>query len=118
MSAATLFLCGDVMTGRGIDQSLPHPGNPTLHEPWVCDARHYVGLAAAAHGEIARPLEPAAIWGDAIAELDAVQPAARIINLETAITRPDDWCRCGCNGFGSRGCAAVVADDDTVALRW
>jgi len=24
----TLFLCGDVMTGRGIDQVLPHPGNP------------------------------------------------------------------------------------------
>ncbi|HEY8157335.1 MAG TPA: hypothetical protein VIF10_01405 [Methylobacter sp.] len=23
-----LFLCGDVMTGRGIDQVLPHPGNP------------------------------------------------------------------------------------------
>jgi poly-gamma-glutamate synthesis protein (capsule biosynthesis protein) len=22
----TLFLCGDVMLGRGIDQVLPHPG--------------------------------------------------------------------------------------------
>ena len=28
-----LFLCGDVMTGRGIDQILPHPNNPALHEP-------------------------------------------------------------------------------------
>ena len=28
-----LFLCGDVMTGRGIDQVLPHPNDPTLHEP-------------------------------------------------------------------------------------
>ena len=27
----TLFLCGDVMTGRGIDQVLPHPGRPRLH---------------------------------------------------------------------------------------
>ncbi|MGR9037177.1 MAG: twin-arginine translocation signal domain-containing protein, partial [Gammaproteobacteria bacterium] len=26
----TLFLCGDVMTGRGIDQVLPHPGDPRI----------------------------------------------------------------------------------------
>lgn len=93
MAAATLFLCGDVMTGRGIDQALPHPGDSTLHEPSVRDARHYVELAEAAHGKIVRPLEPAAIWGDAVAELKAVQPAARIVNLETAVTRHDDWDR-------------------------
>ena len=34
-TAITLFLCGDVMTGRGIDQVLPHPGDPRLHEPYV-----------------------------------------------------------------------------------
>ncbi|MFM8953971.1 MAG: CapA family protein [Planctomycetaceae bacterium] len=90
---ATLFLCGDVMTGRGVDQVLPHPGDPTLHEPWVRDAGRYVELAEAAHGMITRPLEPAAVWGNALAELDAVRPAARIVNLETAITRSDDWCR-------------------------
>jgi len=27
----TIFLCGDVMTGRGIDQVLPHPGHPVLY---------------------------------------------------------------------------------------
>ena len=27
-----LFLAGDVMTGRGIDQLLPFPCNPTIHE--------------------------------------------------------------------------------------
>jgi hypothetical protein len=32
-AAITLFLCGDVMTGRAIDQVLPHPGDPRLHEP-------------------------------------------------------------------------------------
>lgn len=26
----TIFLCGDMMTGRGVDQVLPHPGDPTL----------------------------------------------------------------------------------------
>ena len=29
----TLFLCGEVMTGRAIDQVLAHPGDPRLHEP-------------------------------------------------------------------------------------
>ena len=31
-SGITLFLCGDVMTGRGVDQVLPHAGNPILYE--------------------------------------------------------------------------------------
>jgi poly-gamma-glutamate capsule biosynthesis protein CapA/YwtB (metallophosphatase superfamily) len=87
----TLFLCGDVMTGRGVDQVLSHPGDVTLHEPSVRDARRYVELAEEAHGPVTRPLEPAAIWGDALAVLDAVKPAARIINLETAVTQADDW---------------------------
>jgi hypothetical protein len=41
----TLFLCGDVMTGRGVDQVLPHPGGPELRERYVDDAREYVRLA-------------------------------------------------------------------------
>ena len=28
-----LFLCGDVMTGRGIDQILPNPSEPQIYEP-------------------------------------------------------------------------------------
>ena len=27
----TLFMAGDVMTGRGIDQILPHPSNPAIY---------------------------------------------------------------------------------------
>lgn len=34
-----LFLCGDVMPGRGIDQILPTPSSPELYEPYVRDAR-------------------------------------------------------------------------------
>jgi poly-gamma-glutamate capsule biosynthesis protein CapA/YwtB (metallophosphatase superfamily) len=41
----TLFLCGDVMLGRGVDQILPHPGDPELREGHVSDARSYVRLA-------------------------------------------------------------------------
>ncbi len=85
-SAVTLFLCGDVMTGRGIDQRLPHPGDPTLHEPWVRDARDYVRLAERAHGEIPRPMEPSSPWGWALEELERVAPDGRIVNLETAVT--------------------------------
>src|SRR6266536_2156120 len=50
----TLFLCGDVMTGRGVDQVLPHPGGPELREPHVGDAREYVRLAERASGRIPR----------------------------------------------------------------
>ena len=46
----TLLLCGDVMLGRGIDQVLAHPGDPTLWEAYVHDARGYVELAEAVCG--------------------------------------------------------------------
>jgi poly-gamma-glutamate capsule biosynthesis protein CapA/YwtB (metallophosphatase superfamily) len=48
--AIKLFLCGDVTTGRGIDQILPYPGNPILYEPHVRDARAYVELAEEKNG--------------------------------------------------------------------
>ena len=47
-----LFVCGDVMTGRGIDQVLPHPLNPRLYEPYLSDARAYVDLAENANGPV------------------------------------------------------------------
>src|SRR5881227_1889139 len=81
-----LFLCGDVMTGRGIDQALPHPMNPVLYEPYVRDAREYVHLAEKAHGPIPRPLSFDYIWGDALQELECADVDLRIVNLETAIT--------------------------------
>jgi poly-gamma-glutamate synthesis protein (capsule biosynthesis protein) len=81
-----LFLCGDVMTGRGIDQALPHPVNPILYEPYVRDAREYVALAEKANGPIPRPLHVDYIWGDALHELGRARLDLRIVNLETAIT--------------------------------
>ncbi len=82
----TLFLCGDVMTGRGIDQVLPHPGSPRLHEPYVKSAVDYVDLAERANGPIPMPVEFAYIWGDGLEALARAAPDARIVNLETAIT--------------------------------
>lgn len=82
----TLFLCGDVMTGRGVDQILPHPGSPELREPYQADARAYVALAEAASGPIPRPVSYSWVWGDALAVMDTRAPDARLLNLETSIT--------------------------------
>jgi poly-gamma-glutamate capsule biosynthesis protein CapA/YwtB (metallophosphatase superfamily) len=81
-----IFLCGDVMTGRGIDQALSHPVSPILYEPYVRDAREYVVLAEKAHGPIRRPVSGDYIWGDALHELEKTQVDLRIVNLETAVT--------------------------------
>ncbi len=86
----TLFLCGDVMTGRGIDQILPHPAEPHLYEPYMRSALGYVEIAEQATGRIERPADFAYIWGDALAELERVRPDARIVNLETAVTVAED----------------------------
>ncbi|MGZ5050126.1 MAG: CapA family protein [Methylobacter sp.] len=82
----TLFLCGDVMTGRAIDQILPYPGQPRLFEPYMTSAKDYLRLAEQANGPLPGPVGLDYIWGDALAELDRVAPNARIINLETAVT--------------------------------
>ncbi|MBT2384063.1 CapA family protein [Streptomyces sp. ISL-11] len=87
----TVFLCGDVMLGRGVDQILAHPGDPALRERYVRDARAYVELAEAAHGPIPRPVDFSWPWGDALQVLDAAAPTARVINLETGVTRNDEF---------------------------
>lgn len=88
-ASTTLFVCGDVMTGRGIDQILAHPGNPALFEPHVRDARDYVALAERAAGPIPRAVPPDYIWGAALDQWTRFQPALRIVNLETAVTTSD-----------------------------
>jgi poly-gamma-glutamate synthesis protein (capsule biosynthesis protein) len=82
----TLFVCGDVMIGRGIDAILPHPGDPRLYEPVMHTARGYVELAIQAHGPIPVPVDFAYIWGDALEACARLAPDVRLINLETAVT--------------------------------
>lgn len=86
MSELSLFLSGDVMIGRGIDQVLENPADPTLHERWARSALDYVALAEEANGPIPRGVGPEYVWGDALSVLDDRNPDARVINLETAIT--------------------------------
>jgi poly-gamma-glutamate synthesis protein (capsule biosynthesis protein) len=75
------------MTGRGVDQVLPHPGDPGLREAHAGDARIYVRLAERANGRIPRSAGFSWPWGDALEVLDDVAPDVRVINLETSITR-------------------------------
>ncbi|MFC9398408.1 CapA family protein [Streptomyces sp. NPDC057027] len=84
-----LFLCGDVMLGRGIDQILPHPLDPALTERYVRDARDYVALAEARSGPVPRPVAPTYPWGEALRLIDEAGPDARVVNLETAVTHHD-----------------------------
>lgn len=86
-----LFLCGDVMVGRGIDQVLPHPSDPLLHEEYARSALRYVELAEHENGRISRPVDYRYVWGDALTELEHMSPDVRIVNLETAVTRSNDW---------------------------
>ena len=87
----TIFLCGDVMTGRGIDQILPHPSDPTIYEPYMKSARGYVKIAEEVNGPIDFPVSFSYVWGKALEEMDRVVPDVRIINLETSVTKSNDY---------------------------
>jgi poly-gamma-glutamate synthesis protein (capsule biosynthesis protein) len=90
MDTLKILLTGDVMTGRGIDQVLPHPGSPLLYEPHIRDARDYVRLAEKKCGPIEHALACEDLWGDALATMERLAPDLRIVNLETAVTTCDE----------------------------
>jgi poly-gamma-glutamate capsule biosynthesis protein CapA/YwtB (metallophosphatase superfamily) len=92
-----LFLCGDVMCGRGIDQVLAHPCSPEIYEDCMRSAESYVLLAEQANGPVPRRNGPSYVWGAALDQLERMQPDARIINLETAVTHSNDRARKGVN---------------------
>lgn len=87
----TLFLSGDVMLGRGVDQILPYPCDPGLRERYMSDARSYVRLAERVSGPIPRPVSFSWPWGDALDVLEPVAPDVRVINLETSVTSSTDF---------------------------
>jgi poly-gamma-glutamate synthesis protein (capsule biosynthesis protein) len=89
-SAVRLFLAGDLMCARGIDQILPHPGDPHISEAYVKDARDYVRLAERRNGVIPQPVDYAYVWGMVLEALRQRRPDVRLVNLETAVT---------CNGW-------------------
>ena len=90
-------LSGDVMIGRGIDQIMPHPCDPRIHEPFMSSAIDYLHLAEQANGPIARPVNLEYVWGAALEELRRTRPDAYIINLEVSITCSDTYLAKGIN---------------------
>lgn len=90
-SDVVVFLTGDVMTGRGIDQILPHPGDAALRESVVSDARTYVRLAERAGGRIPVPVDYRWPWGEALRVLFEQDPDVRLLNLETSVTTSDEF---------------------------
>jgi poly-gamma-glutamate capsule biosynthesis protein CapA/YwtB (metallophosphatase superfamily) len=109
-----LFLCGDVMIGRGIDQVLARPCDPVLHESYIHSATEYVRLAEEANGPIPRRADASYIWGAALEHWRIEQPDGRIVNLETAVTRSVDYAIKGINYRASpenANCLAAAAID-------
>jgi poly-gamma-glutamate synthesis protein (capsule biosynthesis protein) len=92
-----LFLCGDVMLGRGVDQVLQWPCDPALHEDYVNSAHEYVAMAERAHGSIPRGAPGYYVWGAALDALAQTPVDLRIVNLETSVTRSEDYERKGIN---------------------
>lgn len=85
-----VILAGDVMTGRGVDQVLPSPGDPQIFESYMRSAAGYVALAEERNGRIPVPVAFDYVWGEALSAMAARQPDCRLINLETAVTCSDD----------------------------
>ena len=88
-SAVKIFLGGDVMLGRGIDQAFPKSVEPVLYESYVKDARGYIQLAERENGELDLPLSYKYIWGDAWKMWKEWKPDLKLINLETSVTTSD-----------------------------
>jgi len=92
-----LFLCGDVMIGRGIDQILAFPSDPKLYEDYVKDAREYIRIAETVNGPIPKPVNDTYIWGEALEQFERHRPDVGIINLETSVTTSAAWEEKGIN---------------------
>lgn len=90
-SSVHLALAGDVMLGRGVDQLWSSCSKPLLHERVVRDARQYVAMAEQRHGVIAKPVDHAYPWGEALAALLHPSSQITLVNLESAITRSDQF---------------------------
>lgn len=97
MNPIKIFLCGDVMTGRGIDRILPHPNSPQLHERYMTSTDGYVRLAETTNGPIPRPADFSYVWSVALDKWRRAAPDIRLINLETAITRGESFFPKGIN---------------------
>src|SRR5215208_1879524 len=103
------------MTGRAIDQLLPHPGDPTLRESVVSDARTYISLAEQTNGPIPAPIDFAWPWGEAVDIVEQFSPDVRLLNLETSITARGEFAKGKAVHYrmnpGNVGCLTAIRPD-------
>ncbi len=85
-----LFFSGDVMSGRGLDQAMPHSVDPRLYERYIKDARDYVSLLDRQGSTIDQPLSYEWIWGEALEIWKERNTHVRMVNLETSVTTHDE----------------------------
>ena len=78
------------MCGRAVDQILAYPSSPEIYEDYMRSAEDYVRLAEQVNGPIPGHSPPTHVWGAALKQFERMQPDARIVNLETAVTRRDE----------------------------
>ena len=57
----------------------------------MTDADDYVALAEAVNRAIPRAVSAPYVWGELMTELDRRATDVRIVNLETSITRSDEY---------------------------
>lgn len=88
-----LFLGGDVMTGRAIDQLFATHNPDDFGKPDHIPATQYRRWSAELHGAEMLPLRHDYPWGSVLGVLEAAQPDFRLVNLETAITTSSQWVR-------------------------
>lgn len=92
-----IFLCGDVMLGRAIDQIQIQSAPPQIYEDYFKDARSYVKLAEGVSGTIPRSVSADYVWGETMKIFRARKPDIKIINLETAMTINESYFPKGIN---------------------
>jgi poly-gamma-glutamate capsule biosynthesis protein CapA/YwtB (metallophosphatase superfamily) len=81
-----LFLCGDVMLGRGIDQIFKYKSDPTLYESFMKNAKDYVPKEMMLYTTPGNYVSYDYVWKDLLLEPLFYQSNLKIINLETSIT--------------------------------
>eukprot|EP01084_Bolivina_argentea_P282692 483955_1 len=88
-----IFLTGDIMIGRGVDQILRYPSDPSLAYT-TKTAKFYITKAEEINGKFPSyetTSKNEYIWGDLMQSLNHYNPDVKLINLETTITTSNDY---------------------------
>ena len=86
----TIFCCGDVMIGRGIDQILKYKSDSKLYESYLSDAKDYVPDVMKLYTKNNKYVSDTYVWGNLLKEILFVNSDLKLINLETSITDSND----------------------------